>query len=30
MLDWFFAFLLASIILAAVLALIKLGFWVLM
>ena len=30
MLDWFFAFLLASIVLAAVLALIKLGFWVLM
>jgi hypothetical protein len=29
MLDWFFAFLLACILLASLLALVKLGFWVL-
>jgi len=29
MLDWFIAFLLACILLASLLALVKLGFWVL-
>jgi hypothetical protein len=30
MIDWFFAFILAVLLLGCVLALVKLGFWVLM